>query len=299
METRRARHLCSFPAEIAQHALTFCHPFDVASFSRTCRKAYAIVHPPTDQYLWRHLFLSLPFDDPRESLFALRNSQGVHRFDWKLELQNRLKTESVLKAGNERYIERAESLQTLLSMIQNALPVMGGLEGQKSHDLAWVERVLRESMLLETEGVRPEINLRAKLHSYLALSLDDGLDDKTCARLKQRRLKSRCFLFDLRNYRTDNKWGPYKSEGSVNWVHVEAIINVVLMNVNELRPNPLWVETKPPTGLEATRAYSAPRSEIRKPEDWAAVEGIWMRSICFMDYRSAAKRLEISHVSLL
>lgn len=41
------------------------------------------------------------------------------------------------------------------------------------------------------------------------------------------------------------------------------------MNLRDL-PG-IWVNTRPPVGLEATRAYSAPGP--RSPKDWAGVEG--------------------------
>ena len=236
-----------------------------------------MVYGSNDQYLWRMLFLSFPFDDPRKSL----EFQNVSPFSaWRSLLQTRMWAEKVIRAGVCVSLDRVYALRTLLSTVQGALPATEGSQGETSHNLVWVERVLRESKLLETEPISPEINLRARLHSYLAFSLENCGEGHSCARLRQRRLKSRSFLYDLRNYRADNGWGPYKPIGDVNWVHAEAIINVVLMNVMEF-----WIDTKPPLGLEATRAYSAPGCNNRKPADWAAVEGVWRRLVCFMDYR--------------
>ena len=55
------------PAEITEHALTFLHPLNVAQFSQTCHLAYTMVYGSSDQYLWRQLFLTHPFDDPHKS----------------------------------------------------------------------------------------------------------------------------------------------------------------------------------------------------------------------------------------
>jgi hypothetical protein len=274
-----------FPAEIIQYTLTLCHPLDIAHFAETCRRARVIVYILGDQYLWRQLLLGYPFDDPHDSLQAQSNSCYMQDFNWRAEFQTRIKAEAIVLAGERRAFERADALQTLLHVVQTALPATQGLASTPSANLIWVERILKESRLLETEPFRSEINLRAKLRSYLAFSLDSDRDDQGAARLKTRRLRSRCFLYDLRNYRADNNWGPYKSDGSVNWVHVEIIITVISMNILELPSMLLWTETKPPAGLEATRAYSTPGSQNRKPEDWAVVEGTWRRYICFMDYR--------------
>jgi hypothetical protein len=69
----------------------------------------------------------------------------------------------------------------------------------------------------------------------------------------------------------------------VAYVHLEAIVNVVLLNLQELPRIGAWANTAPPAGLEATRAYSAPGKFTKK--DWAGVEGTWRRFVCFMDYR--------------
>jgi hypothetical protein len=292
MGARPANFPGSFPTEVVQHALTFCHPFDVAAFSKSCRKAHDVIFGTNDQYLWRALFLALPFDDPHHTLQARYIPRFVDTFDWKVELQKRFLAEAILMAGDNLAQERVGALQTLLFAIETALPAARDSSKEPplpSHNLTWVKRVVVESKFLQTDQLEGEINLRAKLRSYLSLSLDCDDDEEARERLRQRRLRSRCFVYDLRNYRMDNQWGPYDSEtggGGVNWVHVESIINVVLMNAMEL-PS-AWASKKPPMGLEATRAYSAPGIKNRRAEDWAGVEGTWTRLICFMDYRSAS-----------
>jgi hypothetical protein len=188
--------------------------------------------------------------------------------DWKVELLRRMKAESIAFSTEGRVFERKRALETFISMVQDALPVVKD-QCDTSFNLQWLVRVLRDSRMLDANILPNEARLHARLRSYIALSFDDGKDDKTRNRLKERRVISRCYVYDLRHYGPGNSWGPYMHDGRVNWVHVEALINVILMNLCEL-PR-MWVNTRPPVGLEATRPYSAPGDH--QPYDWAGVEG--------------------------
>jgi len=101
--------------------------------------------------------------------------------------------------------------------------------------------------------------------------------------LEALRTRSRCLVYDIRNYRRETHYGPFLRGGQVNWVHAETIVNVIQMNLMEL-PD-VWVDTRPPVGLEATRTYSVTGAVDRAPGDWACVEGTWRRFVCFLDYR--------------
>ena len=72
----------------------------------------------------------------------------------------------------------------------------------------------------------------------------------------------------------------------VNWFHVKCIVNVMVLNFAD-HPSHLR-DTRPPRGLEATRAYSAPNATALLPHDWAGVEGNWRRIASFMDHRLAS-----------
>jgi len=56
----------------------------------------------------------------------------------------------------------------------------------------------------------------------------------------------------------------------MDWDHAEAIVNVVQLNLMALRG--VWMDTRPPVGLEATRAYSVAGAADRSPADWACIE---------------------------
>lgn len=258
------------PLEITEHALTFLHPRDVASFSQTCQSARTVVYHNPDQFLWRELFLSY-FDDPRRC-------QGHSiSYNWKNQVQRRVKAELIALRCTSPENETAFALETFISVI---LEVPYNVH--QSRSLQWLTRILRESNILG-DGVSRQgdhLQLASRLRSLLALSLPD---DATADHLAATRTKSRCLVYDLRNYRRDNDYGPFLRGGKINWVHVEAIVNVIAMNLDELPKS--WKHIRPSVGLEKTRAYSAHGSDLRAPEDWAGVEGSWRRYVCFMDYR--------------
>ena len=97
------------------------------------------------------------------------------------------------------------------------------------------------------------------------------------------RTNSRCHTYNISCYCLNNNYGPYLVGGQIDWIQVEALANVIRMNLMELFG--VWVDSRPPVGLEATRAYSVIDAACRAPADWACVEGTWRRIVCFMDYR--------------
>ncbi|KAF9243751.1 hypothetical protein BU15DRAFT_71875 [Melanogaster broomeanus] len=273
------------PLEITEQALILCHPRDVASFSQTCRKARLLVYNKTDQYIWRQLFLFYPFDDPRKTQHGLCEDID---FDWMTELQQRVYAETVARAARSTPEELLAALQIFLHVVQSAPPVTRGSERVPSPSLLWVMDVLESTNMLQLPPF-PHLHTcqtLARLRSYLALTLDD-IDDEDGEgkqRMRSMRTRSRCQVYDLSNYNKDNDWGPFMPKsGEPDWFHVECIMNVISFNLAELPGGPM--DARPPCGLEATRAYSAPHATTRSPRDWAGVEGNWRRFVSFMDYR--------------
>ncbi|KZP32390.1 hypothetical protein FIBSPDRAFT_848796 [Athelia psychrophila] len=274
----------TIPPEVSEHALTYLHPTDVASFAKVSRAGRALVYGAPDYYLWRQLFLAL-FDDPRKSL----KGHSAHlAYNWKGELQRRIRAELTAFNAEQRPDEQITTVKTLIAVILESPPVEATIPYGESASLRFATRILRDSAILSTPDAPDKICAQkiSRLRAYLALSLDSPEQKHSedgSQFLADLRVKSRCYVYDLRNYRRDNEFGPFLREREVNWAHVEAIVNVVQMNLVELEG--LWLDTRPPVGLEATRGYSAPGAFKRTPEDWACVEGTWRRYVSFMDYR--------------
>ncbi|GJE87834.1 F-box protein [Phanerochaete sordida] len=302
--------LLTIPQELTENVLKFCEPRDLARFAATCRPLRDIVYNDNDQVVWRVSFLSHPFDDPRQALGCARLTSA--EVDWAGMLQQWLHAESVLlsrstvltavlnednasELGDEDEDKPIRaSLLTLLAAYNSALP---GREGS-SANLQWVESVLLRSALFAHESLLPSPSravpapdsaqqLIAQLQCYLALSNEDGQTKASKARLASLRSSSRCYVYDLRKYRSETLWGPYTLSANgrlrVNWEHVKHIQNVVLMNLRDFPDS--WKRVWPSWGVQSVRPYSAPDAEKRKPWDWAGVEGKWRRVVCFMDYR--------------
>jgi hypothetical protein len=103
-------------------------------------------------------------------------------------------------------------------------------------------------------------------------------------------------VYDLKNYTLESNWGVYRAAGTIvmdegraryiyeaNWEHIKHCVYAVLFGVERT--------LCPPVGFGYIRAYSAPESFNRKPDDWAGVEGVWDRYVSFMDYSDLAGKL--------
>lgn len=326
--SQRGSVFLAIPQELIERSLTFCHPNDVAAFARTCKTAHPLVYGTTDQYLWRSLFLGYPFDNPRRAVTHVRARAGT--FDWRGELQRRVAAERWLSSGSD--ILEDEAIRAFCDVLDQTHPGDSpqawdelGVQSE-SHNLQWLARVLKvderqnaHDVLSRTEQRQDTRigQLGGRLRAYLALSrdglapwMDDmraPLEPYAIERLKLIRRQSRTDVYSLTKYNVQNSYGPFlpyvpeKKEYPVNWWQVDAIVNVVALNVRDccrqMFANPTntvtdsTAPTRPPMGLDATRAYTAPKS-LEEPEgDWAGVTGKWRRFVCFMDYRQVTMKL--------
>jgi hypothetical protein len=270
------------PDEVTEGALRFLHPVDIAKFSQTCRAAHALIYRAPNQYLWRELFLLYPFDDPRHA-FIPGHTNGSPPYNWKVELQQRVRTELLAFAQERTLDEQQFVFDTIISVIWSAAPVRNGSEFQLSNSLKWVARISRDSSILDVP--RNETNLQSisRIRTYLLQSLDRAKYEVIKPRVDALRSDSRWYTYNVNRYRRDNNYGPYLVGGQIDWFQVKALTNVIRINLMELCG--VWVDTRPPVGLEATRAYSVIGAACRAPADWACVEGTWRRVVCFLDYR--------------
>ncbi|KAK1226408.1 hypothetical protein PQX77_010619 [Marasmius sp. AFHP31] len=262
--------LSDLPPELSSRILTFCYAKDLASFSQVSTQTYNLVYATEGQHIWRSVFLNT-FDDPR------RATEPRLDFDWKKELQRRTTARSI--ASSSTNSEDAEqALNVFIDVVNEALPVTAADEDSKN--IPWLDNLLLESRFLDTF----DLSL-TRLHALVNLSHEETgeSNEERELVLRDRRTNSRFYVYDLQNYHIENGWAPFITGSSTaNWVHINHLIHVVLMNLREIPA--LWGR-RPPLGLEASRAYSAPGLGHSKVEDWAGVEGLWRRYVCFMDYR--------------
>jgi len=259
----------TFPVELAQDILSFCHPWDVATFSKTCRAAYTLVYQPTDQFLWRQLFHAHAFDPPQ---YVSDPSRKKDQIDWRKELTSRMKVELSLSCGPTTDIQRKEALQTLITIIEDSSFTVS--RTGSSRNTKWLKRIVRQSLLLNnlyslSTEEDSDAQLHAQIRSYLALTMHPKFDETTLQMLLDRRDVSRAFVYNLLKYNAANEWGPFYPDGSVNWIHVEHLANVVTCNIRELPGS--WALTRPPSCLDPPREGRA--TGMMSDADWAGVEG--------------------------
>ncbi|KAF9479735.1 hypothetical protein BDN70DRAFT_672095 [Pholiota conissans] len=276
--------ILAVPVELGQHILSFCHPWDVAAFAQTCHAAYTLVYHPTDHYLWRQLYVT-QFDVPKLSTSPSLSMQ--EKFEWKKELTSRMKVELVLFHGPASQAQTKGIYETLITVIEESCCIKTNASASQSRNFKWLKRVILNSQLLSNlysqTGSEENAELHARLRSHLAMTLEDKGDKQAFKLLLDRRDKSRAFVYDLRNYQPQNKWGPFKTDGSVNWIHVEHLIDVISLNIRELPGS--WASTRPPSILDVHKRPLMLSADVGSANDWAGVEGTWRRYVCFMDYR--------------
>ncbi|KAF4572575.1 hypothetical protein EYR36_007083 [Pleurotus pulmonarius] len=280
--------LAIIPPEIAEHALSMCRVKDVVSFSETCWGAYRIVHDPPPPQLWRRLFLA-KFDDPR---MALRIGDKVDEsavYNWRGVLIRRYEAAQVARGKEVPHLSYKDVLECFLSIVRDIPPLIDPKEDDTSRNTVWLSLTLRNSKIITThQHWSDEHQLEAQLRAYVALGIDSATHGPKLrsadSRLDARRTGSRTYTYNLEHYKERNHYGPYlkSPKRRINWVHVEALMNVVQSNIREI-PHQWAQEVAPPVNLEFLRANSA--TTENNPIDWAGVEGSWARYVCFMDYR--------------
>ena len=276
-------HIIELPTEIIEEILVQCDPIEVAKAAQTCSALRTLIYNFHDSKLWRDLYLAEPLDDLRKCV-----SQHGHpaQVDWKRNLQRIVRARKIvanlplLKPG-----ELEEILQTLLMMILYHPPVSSNTAtAVSSLNLRWLSNILQHGFIDQVEEMTSltfaERQLLSRLHCYY------GLTEKDMER--QARVKSRVYVYTMRNYRPENDYGPLLSSGAVNWEHMQALHHVVSMHLVDLEE----------TGTEfPSFPMSLPQTQIVIPvgpneeegkenqEDWVGLEGSWVISFCFCNHR--------------
>jgi len=302
----------SLPTELVHHTLCFCTPQALAAFSQTCRLASTLIYGSDDQHLWREVFLSASFDDLRDS----PDYEPSVPIDWKMELQHRIRASSVvgftqedLPLSPEKRKQVLEAFESLVEVAHSAIPPFRTDPDSPpvpSHNMRWLTNALARCVLFYDPGCsnafdgRRDSDHLERLLAYWGTPLR-GVPTGNL------HTESRCFVYDLRNYTLESNWGVYRAVGTeqldetraryiyvADWEHVKHCVNTVLFGIKydgtgtpAHPPNPANLLC-PPMGFNSIRAYSAPGSFDRKPEDWAGVEGVWIRYVCFMEYSDLA-----------
>ncbi|KAI0043955.1 hypothetical protein FA95DRAFT_331717 [Auriscalpium vulgare] len=287
--------IADIPSEIIEFILIELDPLDVSSFAQTSRRYRTLVYHSPDSHLWRSLYLTQPFDDPRECITPLLHPVPPESVDWKTSLQDIMRARSV--ADNPMLCKPTETervLRTLLNMAQHVPPLPSPASSSVSLNLLWLAAILRSGALLSDTlwpATPTEAQLRARLHAYFGLAPRDAH--------RTSKVASRGYVYDMRHYKFDNDFGPYMTDGSgrVNWVHVQAIHHTLSMHLTDLAEDEEYVYAIYPMSLPYCQPIVPPDLDLSVEKDWAGVEGLWNLAFCFIDHRELLLYNNFSHAS--
>ncbi|KAG8974690.1 hypothetical protein FRB90_009723, partial [Tulasnella sp. 427] len=195
--------ILQLPLETLQLALCFADPFDLSAISQACRALREASYGPEGTFVWRSLFLRI-WDDPRLRIYLstrggwhsgtqaeLETAINAIEFDWKTELQKRLRAYKMLH-GNPRASckERKEVIKTFLSVIYTSAPAFISPDfGVESKNATWLRDTIESAKSLNKQAWprfrHPELysseelpdleecELRSEMHTYFSLTTDD------------------------------------------------------------------------------------------------------------------------------
>jgi hypothetical protein len=284
----------NLPTEIQEAVVVECtlvRPAAIAALAKTCRALRMLIGIPPDHHLWRSIFLSV-FDDPRPALsIQYGEPQGYYAasFDWQREAQRRFRAAMRMDRAAMAEIDELtnvvdqDAIDALMDTALLSLPVQFKFASQQaSLNEVWLENCLQAAILpkAKTQHLSKLHILASFAHIRTSVSLPASSTISDACRLR-----SRAYTYDMRNYTQNNHWGPWKpnSKGDINWEHLWHLINVIRHNAFQRAHAGL-----PCVGLENLRAHGIPKSlddPVIEWNDWAGVQGLWLRAISFMDYR--------------
>ncbi|KAG9104902.1 hypothetical protein FRC06_006727 [Ceratobasidium sp. 370] len=250
------------------------------------------------------------------------NGTSSATFQWRDQVQRRTQTEKFLDRFGQSYdassdkmsLRRFNSLATLLSVL--ATTPSASAAHTRSRNLAWVDKILSPARFtpeyfvkhfVHDSDVRQPLTTDRQLTAqlqvhFLTLPARDAIPPETLALA---RLNARAYVYNIQNYRPERWHGPFMIDAAgimqPNWVHLAACQWVILANLQQRRDLLRRQQIGrgypvPPLGAEAAwgggaKAVVAGRkanpSRLTRDgiDDWAGVEGVWRRIVCFMDYR--------------
>lgn len=271
--------ITDLPHEVVEHILVISDPIDVARAAQVCKFIRGIVYPVGDEHFWRALYLAQPFDDPRKAVTFLGNRRTDIK--WREELQRIIRARTVINDVTVcRPDERCQVLRTLLDMVTNVPPLPFPESEPTSRNVLWMQMHLQDGTFLDLEShSHEEEQLRAHLHAWFGLTDIDGLPAK--------RVASRAYVYNQRNYQPSNLFGPFMRDGSgtVDWVNMQRIAHVFARALVEREEEEEPAFEVCSLSLTFCQAVIPPSLNLNRETDWAGVEGLWRISYCFMDHR--------------
>lgn len=149
--------LQEIPLEIIEIILALCDPIDVAAFAQTASLYRSLIYETADEHLWRSLYLSQPFDDPRACVDFL--GERRKEVKWRDELQQVIRVRTLLKDPERVDFpqdDRRGALETLWHMASHVIPTNRAFSEEISDNQLWVAAMLRGGRVLHSPGMTIE-----------------------------------------------------------------------------------------------------------------------------------------------
>ena len=256
----------SVPFEVIDHILSLTNPETVSSVSQTSRALHSYIRD--NIFLWKTLFAKY-FDLPEEPI------------SWKSQVQSRIQAKHTILAFFSAHVSGEEienAFKILVQIARSAHPGPGW-----SNNIIWLDRILTNPALWPSHSpltsTHPQLGQHSQSHAELQVLECDKIGRPGD------RFKARTFVYDMRNYRHSNLYGPFMQQVlneplQINYVHLRYLMNVLLNNLRDSHGDDAHVWMK--RGFENTRPMTAPPSPL--DGDWAGVQGDWLRFVSWVGY---------------
>ncbi|KAI6785446.1 uncharacterized protein J7T54_007088 [Emericellopsis cladophorae] len=301
-----AGHITDLPAEVLHNVFAWLDPASVLTSARVSHLFRDLI--VGNGTLWRDVYL-LKMDTPAP----------VAGIEWEQETLDLVRLDTIFHSMITQDVDLsqlefvAKTCIRILSRASHINSLENLYSGSSSANVAYLQSLfgdgitgmafLQQSGLFEhirsgktwyrrgvnTPGeIRRKRQLSAKLHTLYGQPILNYGRTRSCKTHPY--AVSR--VYDIRGFTEDNRWGPWNSDGTVDWEKVEAINIVLGKNVKGRWPGgKIFDEVWDCPFGGAYRGAFVPKNEPDDDElddldkrDPYGVSGSWYRIVCFLDY---------------
>ena len=204
-------------------------------------------------------------------------------YNWRTSLKRRIRATNIMPAFlRVSSADRIFAMRCLCDIVLSAEP--HSLEKSHSKSAQYVQDLLERFPLPDYDKWPHPTGEELELKAWLRANAAAAPIEPDVLNVNFDRLSARAMLYDLRNYPSGGAFGPFGAGMSISWVYVDAIILLVL---HAVKIDMDALDLYPPSSFQNSRRFSSKDFDRRPAHDWAGVNGIWTRLVCFCDYRSA------------
>ncbi|KAL2753791.1 hypothetical protein ACRALDRAFT_2078754, partial [Sodiomyces alcalophilus JCM 7366] len=291
--------------EILHNILQWVDPRDLGRLPRASRFMRDYVR--NNRKLWKDVYLN-HLDVPRE--------QDI---DWEKELQGLVRLQIICADADPKDLSNdGEDLLfvygVVTRLLRNASPAGGPAAPRmptysSSRNASLLARIFRDDNARTAFFTRSFVFRRSRGDADFGFAEANVAVEQASAHMhclwgrpilnsgRTRRTRMHPFavskVYDLREYTTRTRWGPFMDDGSdrVDWEKMEAIMLVLGSNIHRVQANsPAFIGMwdSPFAGSWAGSWMPTPERKLSDLDlrDPYGISGTWMRVVCFVDYNN-------------